>query len=84
MTIHKEKIPRKNIKLFQLLNDQEFWFKFTNVSLSPYRIKILREYRTKYLVPSKKLLKWFIEDDYKYITKDDRETKEIILDLLSE
>lgn len=75
---------KKNIKLFKLLNDEIFWIKLCNVSLSKYRINRLREYRTKYVTPNKIMLTNFIEEDYRFITWDTRDTRDIILDLLSE
>jgi len=81
---HEDNKRNPNLKLFKLLNNESFWFKLTSVSLNKYRVKQLREYRTKFIRPSIKVLTSFIEDDYKFITKDKRDTREIILDLLSE
>lgn len=75
---------RKNMKFFKLLHDEDFWERLNLVSLSSYRISRLREYRTKMLIPSKKFLSDFINEDYRLITKDERETREIILDFLSD
>lgn len=72
-----------NLKLFKLLNDPIFWTKFEWVCLSQYRLKRFREYRTKFIIP-KNMLNKFIEEDYKFISDDQRETREIILELLSE
>lgn len=85
MTLHKQKVKNPNLKLFKLLNDEIFWHKLTNICLKPSRITTLRQYRSKNIIPSKKVLTNFINEDYKFIYKDDnRETRDIILDLLSE
>lgn len=75
---------RENLKLFKLLNNEDFWMKLNRLTLSRYRLSRLREYRLKLLIPSKKLLESFINEDYRIITWDTRETRDIILDLLTE
>jgi hypothetical protein len=79
----KQKIKNPNLKLFKLLNDNIFWVKFTNSCFSPKRIKTLREYRSKSIVPWNRILNNFV-DDYKYITGDVRDNRDIIIELMSE
>lgn len=76
-----EKEKRQKMKFFKLLNDGVFWIKLNNIS-NYYRLKKLREYRTKLLLPKTNFLKKFIIE-YKLIEKDERENTEILLDLLS-
>lgn len=80
----RQKTKNPNLKLFKLLNDEIFWFKFTNVCLSEKRVRLLREYRTKFFIPSRTVLIRFIEEDYKYITGDTRGNKDIIIELLTD
>lgn len=79
-----KQINKRNIKLFKILNDEVFWIKFRSVCLDVSRITTLRAIRSRYILPTKKTLESFIEQDYKYITWDNRSTSDIILDLLSE
>lgn len=72
-----------NLKLFKLLNDPIFWTKFEWICLSQYRVKRLRECRTKNIIP-RNMLNKFVEEDYSFITWDNRPIREIILELLSE
>lgn len=81
--IEKEKKnQRKNIYFFQLLNDELFWFRYQNICLKPYTLNRLRECRTKYQIPGKKVFNNFIED-YKFLTNDTRSNIEIKKELLS-
>ncbi len=75
---------RKNIVFFKLLNDKEFWEKFKRVCLSQYRIDLFSNYKTTMRIPGRKTLESFIEQDYKFMTWDERSTRDIMLYLLSE
>jgi hypothetical protein len=73
-----------NLKLFALYFDNEEWRnRFLRICFSPYRRSILSHYKTNRKIPSKRLLVSFIEEDFRHMEKDNRDTKEILLDLLS-
>lgn len=78
----EEKEKRKKMKFFKLLNDEIFWLKLQRLEYALHRIYRYREYRTKFLIPWKKIMNSFIEN-YKLIENDKRENTEILFDLLS-
>lgn len=80
--MNKKKIKNNNIKLFKILNDNIFLIKFTSICYNDYLVRRLREYRSKKIIPIRKVLNNFVEE-YKIITWDDRDNKVIKLDLLS-
>lgn len=64
----------------RLITDNEFWNKYRLSTTGPYRLKRLREYRTKFdKFPKKAMLENFIDEDYRFITGDNRDTREIII-----
>lgn len=73
----------KNIKIFQVLNDQIFWDKFSRACPNPSLVRLMNVNRKHFKVPWKNAFKKFIEE-YKFITQDKRDNREIIIDLLSE
>lgn len=73
---------RKKMKFFIILNDEIFWLKLQKLENALHRIYRYREYRTKFLIPWKKIMNSFIEN-YKLIENDKRESTEILFELLS-
>lgn len=64
----------------RLITDEEFWNKYRLSTTGWYRLKRIREYRTKLdQFPKQAILKNFIDEDYRFITWDERDTREIIV-----
>ena len=82
----KKKKEKKelNLNLFKYLDNEIFWGKFRAVCLSRTRFATMRTMRIRRNIPTKKVLIDFIEQDFRFLQKDERETNDIILDLLSE
>lgn len=74
---------KKITNLQKLLLDEVFWTKYRYSTMDMYRLARFREYRAKNKIPSRKLLESWIREDYKFLTEDTREDKEIMLWLLS-
>lgn len=87
------RIKRNIIKFFmnrkqttnfhKLICDESFWLKYSYLTLNEYRLKRFREYRTKWVIPPRKMLERWLEEDYRLITGDERESVEIMLWLVS-
>lgn len=69
--------------LQKLLYDEVFWEQYKHYTLAQWRLKRLREYRSKWKLPWKTIITNFIIEDYKPITKDPRPVNEIALELVS-
>lgn len=79
----KNKKERLKTNLHHLLRDDLFWAKFKNAEPSQSFIARMASARSRVTIPRKDALINFI-DTYRYITKDDRSDKDIMLWLLSD